>query len=353
MRFLGSVALLSAGACAPGAAGPATSSDGLILVQIIDGSAELVRVRISDGATRPLTTTAEREESWPYWSPVAQRLVFQVRRTQRESDLVLWSAEGGEKPLGTTQGREERWPAWAPRAAKLAYAYRSEGGPAGLAIANYESGTQQVVARSGETDVFLRPSWAPAGDRLAAQRRLASGAGSRLWLVSADAKPQQLSRDPDWFEYKPHFARDGRSLVFSRRRVGSERHQIARLDLADGERTRLAPAENANDHSARPSPARDEVAFVSDRSGSPQIHLVALDGGPVRKLSATDGAAYGPRWSPDGERLAMTVAPPGASEPKLSDQASLAAARVIVVDRDGRRLLEIPGVMPDWMPPWH
>jgi hypothetical protein len=27
-------------------------------------------------------------------------------------------------------------------------------------------------------------------------------------------------------------------------------------------------------------------------------------------------------------------------------------SRVVVVDREGRRLLEVPGTMADWMPPW-
>ena len=133
-----------------------------MLVQILRGSAEVVRVRLSDAATRALTDTPQREESWPYWSPVARRLVFQVRTSQRESDLVLWSEEQGEKPLGETQGREERWPAWAPRTARLAYAFRAEGGPAGLAVGDFAAGRQEVIARSGARDVFLRPSWAPA-----------------------------------------------------------------------------------------------------------------------------------------------------------------------------------------------
>lgn len=327
-------------------------SDGLVLVQIHEGSAELVRARITDGATQALTRTPEREESWPYWSQAARRLVFQVRRGARDSDLVLWSEEHGEKPLGETAGREERWPAWAPRTARLAYAMRAEGGPAGLAIADYSAGRQQVIARSGDRDVFLRPSWSPLGDQLAAQRRLPSGAGSRLWLVRPGARPVRIGDEAGWFEYKPHFTRDGQALVFSRRRTGAERSQIAHLDLATKERRRLAAHREASDHSARPSPTRDEVAFVSDREGRSAIFVVDLASDTVRRLSEVPGAAYGPRWSPDGERIAFTVAPPDGAEPRLADQASLAAARVLVVDRSGALLADLPGVMPDWMPPW-
>ena len=56
--------------------------------------------------------------------------------------------------------------------------------------------------------------------------------------------------------------------------------------------------------------------------------------------------------NPDGELLAVTVAPPGAAEPRLADRQSLANARVVVIDRTGAVRLDVPGLMPDWMPPW-
>ena len=122
--------------------------------------------------------------------------------------------------------------------------------------------------------------------------------------------------------------------------------------MIGGETRRLAAFEESSDHSARPSPTRDEVAFVSDRLGRPQIYLVELETGNVRRLGEIEGSAFAPRWSPDGELLAVTIAPPGTSEPRLADQESLASARVAVIDRQGNVRLEIPGLMPDWMAPW-
>jgi len=77
-----------------------------------------------------------------------------------------------------------------------------------------------------------------------------------------------------------------------------------------------------------------------------------LETGEVRRLGELDGTAFAPRWSPDGELLAVTVAPPGAAEPRLADRQSLANARVVVIDRTGAVRLDVPGLMPDWMPPW-
>lgn len=61
--------------------------------------------------------------------------------------------------------------------------------------------------------------------------------------------------------------------------------------------------------SVTPSPAATaqgggaQIAFVSERSGKPQIHLVDLDGEAERQLTDHAEGACQPAWSPDGTRL--------------------------------------------------
>jgi len=311
-----------------------------------------MRVRLADGAVQPLTETTARDEIWPYWSEPTKHLVFQVIPGDGESDLILWSERLGEKPLGTTKNHEERWPAWSPVQPQLAYAFRSnEIPPSGVAVADFGSRELELLGHAGSRDVFLRPSWSPDGTSLVVQRRLKSGHGSHLWLLEPGDPPERLTRNRDWIDYKPFFTRDGASIVYSRQRSPAGASQIMQR-MIGGETRRLAAFEESSDHSARPSPTRDEVAFVSDRPGRPQIYLVELETGNVRRLGEIEGSAFAPRWSPDGEMLAVTVAPPGAPEPRLADRESLAKARVVVIDRSGSVRLDVPGLMPDWMPPW-
>ena len=49
----------------------------------------------------------------------------------------------------------------------------------------------------------------------------------------------------------------------------------------------------------------DEIAFVSGRSGPPQIYRTNLDGSDIRRLSSGEGEAVNPDWSPDGKLLAF------------------------------------------------
>jgi Tol biopolymer transport system component len=92
------------------------------------------------------------------------------------------------------------------------------------------------------------------------------------------------------------------------------------------------------------------VAFVSDRGGTRDVFLADLAGGAVTRLTNTpDRDEFAPRWSPDGERLVLTTAPPQPPG-RDGDRLDPAATRLVVVDRSGRVLFETPGMMADWMP---
>jgi TolB protein len=332
-------------------------SDGLVFARVVDGAQDLARVRLSDGAVRPITRTPNRDESWPYWSTHARRVVFQRNEGRGEgSDLWLWDPEsGGEEALAGIEGREERWPVWSPTAPWLVFAFR--GGDPVAGVARVDLGLAgrsfELLASSGARDIFFRPSFSSDGRRLVAQRRDASGRGSSLWILEPGLNPRRLTNDDAWFDLKAWFTLDDSRIVYSRRRADGGPHQVVSVDAAGGDVRPLVEASDADEHSGRPSPTRDEIAFVSNRSGSYDVFLMGLDADAVQALTRTpDLDEYAPRWSPDGERLVVTVVEARAGAPRLGDPAALAEARLQVLDREGAVLLETPGLMADWMPPW-
>jgi len=303
-----------------------------------------------------VTRTPGREEAWPYWSEPAGRVVFEVSTALQgaPSDLVLWDPRtGSEEPLAATPAREERWPAWAPDRPALAFAFRGGEPPSGISVFELDAGRATLAARGGAGDFFLRPSWSPDGARIVAQRRAADGSGSALWIVEPGGDARALTDDPAWFDWKPYFTRDGSAVVFSRRPAGGGSGVVAMIPVGGGESRLLPVGVDGSLHSARPSPTRDEIAFVAESAGTAVVLLADLAGGRARALTrAAERQAFAPRWSPDGERLVVTTSPPGAPLPRLSDSDALAEAAVLVLDREGNELFEAPGMMPDWMPPW-
>jgi Tol biopolymer transport system component len=317
---------------------------------VVGGSKEILRIRLSDGAERAVTATPERDESWPYWSASAGRLVFQVSSDDERSDLVLWSPEGEERRLTRTPRRDERWPAWSPVDDRLAYAFRGGQPGAGLVVVDVETGTRRELPSPPPNQLF-RPAFSPDGQSLVMQRRGADG-DSSLWLASGGTAPTPLVDDARWFDFKPVFSRDGQRIFFSRRPAGGGAHDVMSVSLDGGDLRSHASLPDADDHSARPSPVRDELVFVSDRSGHPEVYLAELPDGAPRRLSPEGRAAFAPRWSPDGELVVAVHHDVTAPQPRLADPAGLANTRVLVVDRSGRVLLDAAGLMPDWMPAW-
>ena len=53
------------------------------------------------------------------------------------------------------------------------------------------------------------------------------------------------------------------------------------------------------------SPDGKQIAFVSARTGKPQIHLIAIDGGEARHIETDKKPASPLLWSPDGKKIAF------------------------------------------------
>jgi Tol biopolymer transport system component len=332
-----------------------SSSSGLVFARVVGGNVDLARARLADGSVRALLTTPDRNEAWPDWSELARRLAFEVDSIGLgPSDLRLWLPNSGEEvPFTETTGRREGWSVWSTTAPDLAFAFVGPGNRSGVAVADLSRGEARVIASAGGRDFYLRPTFSPDGNRLVAQRRGPDGSGSNLWILERESPPRRITHDLAWFDFKAWFTRSGRRILYSRRPVSGGWHEIASID-PDGGNLRLhAQVLESDAHSARPSPVRDEFAFVSNRGGDFDLYLEWLEGGDLRNLSRSeDENEFAPRWSPDGELIVVTVAEEQFGMPRLTDLEGLANARIRVLDRTGRVLFETPGFMPDWMPAW-
>jgi Tol biopolymer transport system component len=324
------------------------------MVRIVDGSNEIVRVRLADGAVKAITATPEIEETWPYWSEPAGRLAFLASKPGGRHDLMLWDPrQAAATRLARTPLRDEQWHVWSPRRPELAFAFRGGNPSAGIALADLANGTQRVVAASGGKDFFLRPSFSPDGDELVAQRRDPNGRGSGLWRIQPGSAPKPLTQDPRWYDNKAAYTRDGREILFLRRAAAGGPRDIAAIAPDGGPTRTLASTPESDERSVLPSPQRDEIALISDRDGRFALYLAPLAGGTPRLLSSDPGRhCYSGRWSPDGERVVVISTRKTEKELSLGEVEQLADSHAVVFDREGRVLFDAPGFMPDWMPPW-
>jgi Tol biopolymer transport system component len=113
---------------------------------------------------------------------------------------------------------------------------------------------------------------------------------------------------------------------------------------------KIAGTPQSDDHSASPSPSRDEIVFVSNRGGSHDIFISPLGEGPAVNLTkGSKTANTSPLWSPDGERIAYVAIP---ADMVNTQGNQIPHSTIKVIDRKGKLLFETPGAHPAWMPAW-
>lgn len=104
---------------------------------------------------------------------------------------------------------------------------------------------------------------------------------------------------------------DGQQIVFDM--LGD----LYTLPIAGGKATKLTSG-LAHDFGPRFSPDGKRVAFVSDRSGDDNVWLVTVDGKDSVQLTKGIGSEYiSPTWSNDGQYIAVSRAAPLTGLPKI------------------------------------
>lgn len=141
-------------------------------------------------------------------------------------------------------------------------------------------------------------------------------AGSTLASAGAESAPKFSPDDIFNLEYvsDPQFTPNGKQVYFVRnfmdKTADLRRSNIWRVD-ADGSDLRPVTSGRFNDSAPRLSPSGEVLAYVSNRSGKPQIHLYWLDNGQDIQISHLPKAPSSLTWSPDGKYLAFAMFVPG------------------------------------------
>jgi len=113
--------------------------------------------------------------------------------------------------------------------------------------------------------------------------------------------------EPPFADYPPmatgiHWSPDGATAVLTLN--VDDNPEIYALEGASGARTARLTHHDAIDTTPRFSPDGASIAFVSDRSGTPQIYLMDPNGLNKRRLTVAGSYNTSPAWHPNGRYLA-------------------------------------------------
>ena len=179
---------------------------------------------------------------------------------------------------------------------QIAYTAR-KGDRTEVYVMDYDGSNMRTVTANGGLNKF--PDWSPDNNQLAFVTNLPGASVWQLWLQDL-AGGRAVLDAPSGFVSSPSLAPDGLRIAYSSRLPSSVSADIF-LSALDGTSQRnLTNRVSSIDTSPTWSPNGQQIAFISDRSGSPQLWMMDADGTNLRRLVAEGGHCDSPSWSPDG-----------------------------------------------------
>lgn len=233
------------------------------------------------------------------WRPDGQAIIFTgiPDSTVKMSRLMVMPLDGGQPSLLPVPpgGNADDWiPAYSPDGRKLSFARSWPDGKLSMMVVDTRSGKE--LHRLPLDSTSINYAWSVDGRGLYMTNANRQRRG--LWYVDLETAR--------WQQVMPGIGQLGRIVVASQR--GNMAMEIYRghadiMEFTADARERILQGSGANEYEPQLSPDGRALAFVSDRTGEPQIWL-AEDDRPPRPLTNLPGANMnGLRWSPDGRAL--------------------------------------------------
>lgn len=275
------------------------SPDGKTLVVGRDPHPAVIKKIGVDGTVFDAAFAKKSSAYAPDISPDGRQIAFHMIDEDGNADIWTSALDGSAPIRMTDHPAVDFYPAWSPDGRWISFMSRREGSKGGDIWKMSAAGS--APQRLTSMNVARFPRWCRGGEDLVFQSDISADGKPHIWAVAATGgSPRQITKGSGEIEPDCH----GSRLASSARSGGA--NKIVIHDLTTGAERKIT-AGNGFARKPRWSPDGSRIAFLSNKDGAWEIYTILLpDGVPVR-ITNDGGQKSAPSWSPDGNSLFYSV----------------------------------------------
>lgn len=231
---------------------------------------------------------------------LARTRIACICSASKAREVLVFDYDGfGARQL-THDGSSNLGPSWSPVDPLIAYTSFKRG-EADLYAVNADDGKSYTISQRPGLDTA--PAWSPDGRFLALTLSFKER-NPDVYIVRRNGEiVERLTFHPG-IDTSPCFSPTGREVAFISDRLGTPRVFITD---AEGLNATPLPVPQTFVDSPAWSPRGDRIAYAARTGGGNyDIFVATLDGSIVQQLTNGVGSSENPRWSPDGRQIVFS-----------------------------------------------
>jgi hypothetical protein len=286
-----------------------------------------------DGTDIVQLTEGPGAESDAAWSPDGRRIAFTGSRGT-DLDIYVIDADGSNLQRLTEHPGYDREPTWSPDGNRIAFSSDRDGND-NLYVMDADGSNLALLTDHALADGW--PDWSPDGCRIAFSSERDHWPDPHIYVISSDGSDVVQLTDGPSRDFRPRWSPDGKRIAFrSSPMIGVEGGpDIYVMDQDGSNRIRLTAGPcGGPDLAPVPDGVLTKIAVwslpITQELARRDSEVIGQ--GSASRQALSSGPCYGsnPVWSPDGRRIAFSVA---REDPLGSD--------IFLMEADGSNVVQL------------